>query len=80
MGKKSRSGFEIPDHISESLENFFGLKYLNSFMQIRIQNLVDPASGMEKFGFGFRDKHPGFATLYVGTISVIINHLDQFKL
>jgi hypothetical protein len=39
-----------PDHNSESLETIFGLKYLNSLMQIR-----DPGSGMEK--------HPGSVTL-----------------
>jgi hypothetical protein len=35
MGKKSRSGMNNPDHISESLETNLGLKYLNSLMQIR---------------------------------------------
>jgi hypothetical protein len=50
MGKKSRFGsrMNIPDHISESLETTLTL---------------DPGSGMRKFGFGIRDKHPGFATL-----------------
>jgi hypothetical protein len=53
-----------PDHISDSLETIFGLKYLNSLMRIR-----DPrwekkfGSGMEKFRYGNRDKHPGSATL-----------------
>jgi hypothetical protein len=34
MGKKSGSGSGMnnPDHISESLETIFGLKYLNSLM------------------------------------------------
>jgi hypothetical protein len=33
MGKKSRSGsgMNIPDHISENLETFFGLKILKLF-------------------------------------------------
>jgi hypothetical protein len=33
MGKKSRSrsGMNIPDHISESLETIFGVKILKSF-------------------------------------------------
>ncbi len=37
------SGMNEPDHISESLETIFGLKYLNSLMRIR-----DP--GWKKFG------------------------------
>jgi hypothetical protein len=47
MGKKSGSvsGINNPDHISESLEKFYGLKYLNSLMRIR-----DP--GWKKFGSG----------------------------
>jgi hypothetical protein len=28
-----------------------------------IRNLSDPGSGMKKFGFGIRDKHPESATL-----------------
>jgi hypothetical protein len=54
MGKKSisgsGSGTNIPDHISESLEHFFGLKNLNSLVQI--WNLFGPGSGIEKFGSG----------------------------
>jgi hypothetical protein len=57
----------IRDHFSESLETVFtftvGLKILNSSMRIWIRDLVDPGSGMEKFGSGIRSKHPGFATL-----------------
>jgi hypothetical protein len=71
MGIKSGSGsgseFEMnnPDHISESLETIFGLKYLISLMRTR-----DP--GWKKFGSGIQDgknlsgiqdKHPGSATL-----------------
>jgi hypothetical protein len=37
-----------PDHISESLETVFGLKYLNSLKRIR-----DPE--WKKFGCGIRD-------------------------
>jgi hypothetical protein len=50
MGKisGSGSGMNNPDHISESLKNFFGLKYLNSFMWIR-------GPGLNKFGSGIRD-------------------------
>jgi hypothetical protein len=49
MGKKSGSGSGMnnPDHISESLETMFGLKYFNSFVRIR-----DP--GWKKFGSGIR--------------------------
>jgi hypothetical protein len=32
-------------------------------MRIRIRDLDDPGSGMEKFGSGIRHKHPGSATL-----------------
>ncbi len=46
----------IPDHISESLEPIFGLKIFKFFD-------ADPGSGIEKFGSGIRDKHPGSATL-----------------
>jgi hypothetical protein len=53
MGKKSGSGMNNPDHISESLEIIFGLNYLNSLMRIR--------DG--KFGSEIRDKPPGSATL-----------------
>jgi hypothetical protein len=31
MGKKSRSGMNIPDHISESLETIFWVKILKFF-------------------------------------------------
>ncbi len=43
MGKKSGSGSGMnnPDHISESLEPFFGLKYMKFFD-------ADPGSGIEK--------------------------------
>jgi hypothetical protein len=60
-----------PDYFSErNSKQFLGLKYLNSLMLIRIRNIFDPesgirdvGSGMEKFGSGIRDKHPGSATL-----------------
>jgi hypothetical protein len=68
MGKKSktRSGMNIPDIISESLDIIFDLN-LNSLMQIRIR---DPDSFRpwirdgKKIGSGIQDKHPGSATLY----------------
>jgi hypothetical protein len=39
---------------------FFGLKYLNSLMQIRIRDLVSPGSGiqMEKVGSGINISDP----------------------
>jgi hypothetical protein len=50
MGKKSGSGSGMnnPDHISESLETIFGLKYLNSLTRIRDGKNSDPESLMEK--------------------------------
>jgi hypothetical protein len=56
MCKKSGSGSGLnnPDHISESLETIFWVKILNFF---------DADPGWKKFGYGIRDKHPGFATL-----------------
>jgi hypothetical protein len=53
MGKKSGSGMNNPDHISESLKTIFGLIYLSSLMRIR-----DPRSGMEKFGSGINFPDP----------------------
>jgi hypothetical protein len=49
--KKSRSGsgMFIPD-ISEIFKTIFGLKILNYLLRIR--NLFDSGSGMEKFGSG----------------------------
>ncbi len=55
---------DIPDLIFENLVSvFLGYKYLNSFMTIRIRDLVSPGSRMEKIGSGILDKHPGSATL-----------------
>ena len=34
----------IPDHISESLETIFWFKNINSFMRIRIRDLLDPGT------------------------------------
>jgi hypothetical protein len=55
MGKKSRSGMNISDHISESLEKqFFELTMLKFFLcGSGIWNLfltLDLGSAMEKFG------------------------------
>jgi hypothetical protein len=54
------------DHISKSLENFFGLKYLYCVCGSGIRELVDPGTGFrdgKKFGSGIQDKHPESATL-----------------
>jgi hypothetical protein len=56
MGKKSGSGMNNPDHISESLEKLVWrvkLKYLNSLMRIRDGKNSNP--GWEKFGPGIPD-------------------------
>jgi hypothetical protein len=58
MGRKSRSGMNIPDHIFESLGTIFCVKkYLHSWMRIRIRDpdseifsTMDPGSRMVKFG------------------------------
>jgi hypothetical protein len=71
MGKKtrSRSGMNIPDHISESLETIFRVKKnLKYLMRIRIRNLFDPGSGKEKFGI--RYKQTESATLVVGGFDI----------
>jgi hypothetical protein len=53
MGKKSKSGSGMnnPDHIAESLETIFCVKYLNSLMLIR-------DLGWKKFGFGINIPDP----------------------
>ncbi len=68
MGKKSRSGsgMNIPDHISVSLETFFWDK--NSLILwcgygTGIRNLLDPGSGMEKFGSGINIPDPQHSLL-----------------
>ena len=61
--KKSGSGMNNPDHISEGLETTFGLKYLKSLIRWCGFGIRDP--GYTKFGYGIRDGkvHPGSATL-----------------
>ncbi len=47
--KISGSGMNFPDYFSESLETVLGLlQYFNSLMRIRIRDLFDPESWMEK--------------------------------
>jgi hypothetical protein len=52
-----------PDHISESLETFFLVKYFDADLESGMEKnrIRDP--GWKKFGSGIRDKHPGSATL-----------------
>jgi hypothetical protein len=63
VGKKSGSGFGMknPYHISESLKQFFGLKDLNSFIQIRDPGWKKIRIRDEKIRI--QDKRPGSATL-----------------
>ncbi len=71
---ESGSGMNIPDYISESLETFFGLKILKFFdadSGSEIRNLFDLGSGMEKFGSGIQEKHPGSATLILGCLNPV---------
>ncbi len=49
----------------ELRNKFLGLKYLNSVMRIWDGKNSDPGSRMEKIRI--RDKHPGSATLFLGT-------------
>jgi hypothetical protein len=56
------SGTNIPDHISESLEKFFRIKILKFFDANPGSGIfltLDPGFGIEKFGSGIRNKHPG---------------------
>jgi hypothetical protein len=48
LGNKSRSGswMNIPVHISERLETFFGLNLMRN--RIRVRNLVDSGSGIQE--------------------------------
>jgi hypothetical protein len=61
--KKSESGMNNPDHISEGLETIFWVKILKFFD-------ADPVSGMENIRIGIQDKHPGSATLSFSFISL----------
>jgi hypothetical protein len=58
MGKKSGSGSVMnnPDHISEGLETFFGLKYFNSLLRIR--DVKNSYPGWKKCGFGIKIPDP----------------------
>ncbi len=63
MGKKSGSGMNNPDHISESLETIFWVKIHNFFDEDADGKTSDPGSGMEEIRIRDPDKQPGSATL-----------------
>jgi hypothetical protein len=65
----SGSRMNIPDHMSESLESIFGLKYCTVLRFLcgcgsgsGIRNLFDPGSGI-------REKHPRSGTLLHGRLT-----------
>jgi hypothetical protein len=61
----------IPDHFPRDLETVLGLKILKFFYAD-----PNPESGIEKFGSGIRDKHPGSATW----LSLIISWAQKFEI
>jgi hypothetical protein len=65
MGKKSiyGSGMKSSGHISKSLEAVFWAKIPKFLICIRIWNLFDPGSGIQKEKNRIRDKHSGSAIL-----------------
>jgi hypothetical protein len=70
----SGSGMNNPNHISESLETVFGLKYLNSLMRIR-------DLGWKKFESGIcegKNSHPGSATLHSGSVDNFFFYPEWF--
>jgi hypothetical protein len=69
IGKKSGSGMNNRDHLSEGLETSFWVKILKFFD-------ADPRSGMEKIRI--RDKHPGAATLLASTGTYICRFWSHF--
>jgi hypothetical protein len=92
MGKKSESGSGIRDeqpgsYFLELRNHFFGLKYLNSLMRIRIR---DPGwkqlrsgirdLGWKKVGSGIRDKHLGSATLGTLIQKMYSSYLLDYRL
>jgi hypothetical protein len=64
------SPINILDHIFKSLVRIFGLKMLKFFVANPDSGsgaffILDPGSGMEKFGSRAREKNPGYATLHL---------------
>jgi hypothetical protein len=58
------------------VSHFRELRNLNSLMRIR--DLLDPRSGMEKFGSRIRNKHPGSATLTVLFVPVKTEKVHRY--
>jgi hypothetical protein len=67
MSKKSGSGCGInkPNQISESLETIFWVR----------KYFFDADPGWKKFGSGIRNKHPGFATLPLRLLFVLVDSI-----
>jgi hypothetical protein len=59
-----------PGRISESLKQFFGLKYFNFFIRIQDRKNSDPGFEMDRIRI--RDKHPGSATLSLSVNSLSV--------
>jgi hypothetical protein len=71
---------EIPYHISESLETIFGVKNILCDSESGIFLTMNPGTKMEKFGLGIRDKHPGSATLFLGTFIFFLKSFHKLKI
>jgi hypothetical protein len=64
--KKSGSGMNIPDRISESFETIFWVKNTYIFYTVPGPGSFSPWIRDGKFGSGIRYKHPGSVALPVG--------------
>jgi hypothetical protein len=78
MGKKSGSGINNSDHISESIETIFGLKYLNSLVRIQEPRWKKFGSEIRDEKIRIRDKHPASATLTDKTTNIYRVGQDAF--
>ncbi len=58
MGKKSGSGMNKPDHISESFETIFGVKILKFFDADPGSRWKNSDPGWKKFGSGINIPDP----------------------
>ncbi len=72
MSEQSESGMNNPDHISESLETIFWVKYLNFLMRIQDPEWKKFGSypGWEKFGSGINIPDPQHYYLQLITAQV----------
>jgi hypothetical protein len=70
--KKSGSGMNIPDHISESLETIFRVEN-----RIRIRDLFYPGSGIEKFGSVINIPDPQRCVIIIENWQVIFNVISM---